>query len=90
MTDTIGLIVSLPFIASKYTGPPVYFVGTHLTHPGPLDDGQYHAAFQDVRVEGRRLFRAGPVGFAPFVGASFPTHNYETVGEAVPGRHRRD
>jgi len=30
------------------------------------------------------------VGVAPFVGASFPTHAYETVGEAVPGRHRRE
>ena len=90
VTDTIGLIVSLPFIASKYTGPPSYFVGTHETHPGPLDDGTYHAAFQDVRVEVRRLFWAGPVAVAPFFGASFPTHKYETVGEAVPGRHRRD
>ena len=90
VTDTIGLAVSLPFIASKYTGPPVYFVGGHETHPGPLDDRHYHGAFQDVRVEMSRLFWAGPVALAPFVGGSFPTHNYETVGEAVPGRHRRD
>ncbi len=90
VTDTIGLAVSLPFIASKYTGPPVYFVGTHETHPGPLDDRTYHGAFQDVRAEISRLFWAGPVALAPFVGASFPTHNYETVGEAVPGRGRRD
>ena len=90
LTDTFGLTVSLPFIASKYTGPPTYFVGPHETHPGPLDDGKYHGAFQDVRVEVRRLFWAGPVPIAPFVGASFPTHKYETVGEAVPGRHRRD
>lgn len=90
VTDTVGLIVSLPFIASKYTGPPSYFVGTHETHPGPLDDGTYHAAFQDLRVEVRRLFWAGPVALAPFVGVSLPTHDYETVGEAVPGRHRRD
>jgi hypothetical protein len=90
LTDTLGLTVSLPFIASKYTGPPSYFVGPHETHPGPLDDGKYHGAFQDVRVEVRRLFWAGPVPIAPFVGASFPTHKYETVGEAVPGRYRRD
>jgi hypothetical protein len=90
VTDTFGLNVSLPFIASKYTGPPSYFVGTHLTLPGPLDDGTYHAAFQDLRIEVRRLIWAGPVALAPFVGASFPTHDYETVGEAVPGRHRRD
>jgi hypothetical protein len=90
ITDDIGVTVSLPFIASKYTGPPVYFVGGVETHPGPLDDGAYHGAFQDVRIDGRWLFWVGPIPVAPFVGASFPTHDYETVGEAVPGRHRRD
>src|SRR5262245_50649841 len=90
ITDNLGLTVSLPFIASKYTGPPVYFVGGVETHPGPLDDGTYHGAFQDLRLEVRRLFWAGPIPVAPFIGASFPTHDYETVGEAVPGRHRRD
>ena len=90
ITDTISLTVALPFIASKYTGPEVYFVGGVETHPGPLDDRRYHGAFQDVRVEVRRLFWAGPVPVAPFIGASFPTHDYETVGEAVPGRGRRD
>jgi hypothetical protein len=90
VTDSLGLTVTLPFIASKYTGPPSYFVGTHLTYPGLLDDGTYHAAFQDLRIEARRVFWAGPVALAPFVAVSFPTHDYETVGEAVPGRHRRD
>jgi hypothetical protein len=90
LTDTIGLTVSLPFIASKYTGQASYFVGPFETFPGPLDDGSYHAAFQDVRIETRRMFVAGPVTVTPFVGASFPTHAYETVGEAVPGRHRRE
>ncbi|HMF95183.1 MAG TPA: hypothetical protein VKE96_12845 [Vicinamibacterales bacterium] len=88
--DKFGLVVSLPFIASKYTGPPAYFVGPYLTHPGPLDDGTYHAAFQDVRLELRRQWWVGQVPVTPFVGFSFPTHDYETVGEAVPGRHRRD
>jgi hypothetical protein len=27
---------------------------------------------------------------SPFVGVSFPTHDYQTVGEAVPGRHRAE
>ena len=90
ITDTISLTVGLPFIASKYTGPDVYFVGGIETHPGPLDDRTYHGAFQDLRLEVRRLFWAGPVPIAPFIGASFPTHDYETVGEAVPGRGRRD
>jgi hypothetical protein len=90
VTDTIGLSVSLPFIASKYTGSSSYIVRGFPTTPGPLDDGSYHAAVQDLRVEARRVFEAGPVAVAPFVGAIFPTHDYETVGEAVPGRHRRE
>jgi hypothetical protein len=90
VTDTIGFSVSLPFIASKYTGPPSYFVGPFETFPGPLDDGSYHAAFQDLRVEARRMFLTGPLALTPFIGGLFPTHDYETVGEAVPGRHRRE
>jgi hypothetical protein len=90
VTDTIGLSVSLPFIASRYTGPPSYFVGRFETFPGPLDDGSYHAAFQDLRVEARRMFLRGPLVVSPFIGGLFPTHEYETVGEAVPGRHRRE
>jgi hypothetical protein len=90
VTDTVGLSVSLPFIASKYTGHQDFLVGGHPTHAGPLDDGTYHGAFQDIRVEARRLLWIGPLAVAPFIGASFPTHEYETQGEAVPGRHRRD
>jgi len=88
LTDKVALTVGLPFISSKYTGPPSYFVAGIETFPGPLDDGTYHGAFQDVRVEVRRLFVAGPVSVAPFAGMSIPSHGYETQGEAVPGRHR--
>jgi hypothetical protein len=88
LTDSIGLVIGVPFIASKYTGPPSYFVAGIATFPGPLDDGQYHGAFQDFRVEIRRLFLAGPVAVTPFAGATVPSHKYETRGEAVPGRAR--
>lgn len=90
ITDSIALTISLPFIASKYTGPEEYFVGGIRTTPGPLDDRRYHGAFQDLRIEGRRVFVTGPVSVAPFVAVTIPTHDYETVGEAVPGRHRRE
>jgi hypothetical protein len=90
LSDSLALTVMLPFVASKYTGPASYFVGGIETFPGPLDDGTYHGAFQDVRVDIRRLFWVGAIPVAPFIGASVPTHNYQTIGEAVPGRHRRD
>jgi hypothetical protein len=88
LTDTIGFVIDIPFIASKYTGPPSYFVAGIQTFPGPLDDGTYHGAIQDFRIEMRRLFMAGPVALTPFVGGTAPSHEYETKGEAVPGRGR--
>jgi hypothetical protein len=88
LTNKLALTVGIPFIASKYTGPPSYFVAGIETFPGPLDDGAYHGAFQDFRVDVRRLFVAGPVSVAPFAGVTVPSHEYETKGEAVPGRHR--
>jgi hypothetical protein len=91
LSDTVGLTVTVPYIATKYTGPDDYIVGTIHTHPGPLDeDRRYHAAFQDVRVEIRRVCWAGPVAVAPVIAVTIPTHDYETRGEAVPGRHRRE
>jgi hypothetical protein len=90
LTETIGLTVTLPYIASKYTGPDVYFVGGIPTFPGPLDDRTYHGTFQDLRVEARRMFLTGPLAVAPFAGVTLPTHDYETRGEAVPGKGRRD
>jgi hypothetical protein len=91
VTDTFALSVSLPFIAAKYTGPDKYTVGGVETEPGPLDrDRKYHGAFQDVRAELRRIFWAGPVAVAPLVGITIPTHAYETHGEAVVGKHRRE
>ncbi len=90
LTDTIGLTVAVPFIATKYTGPDEYVVGGFVTEPGPLDDRTYHGAFQDLRVEARRVCWAGPVAIAPLAGVTIPTHAYETRGEAVPGRHRRE
>ena len=86
--DNVALTVGLPFISSKYTGPPSYFVAGKETFPGPLDDGSYHGALQDFRVDVRRLFLIGTLPVAPFAGVTFPSHEYETRGEAVPGRHR--
>ena len=88
LTDEIGLTLGVPFIASKYTGPPSYEVANIPTTPGPLDNGQYHGAVQDFHVELRRLFMAGPVVVVPFAGGTVPSHAYETRGEAVPGRGR--
>jgi hypothetical protein len=88
VTDSVALTVAVPFIASKYVGSPSYVVGGRVVTPGPLDDGSYHGAFQDFRIDVRRLFVARSLPVAPFAGVTIPSHPYETRGEAVPGRRR--
>jgi hypothetical protein len=90
LTDAIALTISLPYIATKYTGPEEYVVGGIPTHPGPLDDRRYHGTFQDMRLEARYVAWAGRVAIAPFAGVAIPTHDYVTHGEAVAGRGRRE
>ena len=90
LPQSLGLTVNLPFIWSKYTGSPVYFVNGIETTAGPLDDGSYHGAFQDLHVEVRRVIELGHIAVAPLAGFSLPSHEYETQGEAVPGRHRTE
>jgi len=90
VTDTFALTISLPYVAAKYTGPDQYKVGGFPTFPGPLDDRTYHGTLQDLHFEARRLWWLNSVAIAPLVGVTIPTHDYETRGEAVPGRHRRD
>jgi hypothetical protein len=90
LPESFALTISVPYIRSKYTGPDIYFVGPFPTTPGPLDDGVYHGAFQDLHVEARRMFEVEGVAIAPLAGITIPTHEYPTDGEAVPGRHRTD
>lgn len=76
---------SLPFVTSKFVGvPPPIFT------PGPLDDGTYNGAFQDWRFGVRYLaFSKASFSLTPSVSVSIPSHDYETVGEAVPGDNRK-
>lgn len=92
VTDSVALNVSLPFIASKYTGSPGGSVFGPLVLPvGPLDDGRYHGAFQDWRFELRYgAVSTRAVSLTPFVALAVPSHRYEISGEAVPGKHRRE
>lgn len=90
VTDAFALTISLPYVATKYTGPDEYTVGTFPVHPGPLDDRTYHGTLQDLHIEARRVCWVKSVAIAPLVGVTIPTHDYETHGEAVPGRHRRE
>ena len=85
ITDRLAAAAGLPFIATRLSGS--FPAGVAL---GPLDDGRYHADFQDLRVELRFMAVALPVTITPLVGFSIPSHAYEVTGEAVPGKGTRE
>ena len=85
ITERIAVAASLPFVSSKFTG--TFPKGVLL---GPLDDGNYHGDFQDFRGELRCMAVAGDFALTPFVGVNLPSHNYEVVGEAVPGKRTKE
>jgi hypothetical protein len=85
ITNRLAVAASLPFITSKFTG--TFPKGVLL---GPLDDGEYHGDFQDFRGELRYMAVAGDFALTPFAGVNLPSHSYEVVGEAVPGKRTKE
>ena len=85
LTDRIALSAGLPFVTTKLTGS--FPEGVAL---GPLDDGEYYGDFQDFRLELAFGVLHGDLGVTPFVGLGVPSHEYEYVGEAVPGKALRE
>jgi hypothetical protein len=86
VTDRFAVTASLPYVTSKFTG--TFPKGVLL---GPLDiDRNYHGDFQDFRGELRFMALTGDLALTPFVGLNLPSHNYEVVGEAVPGKRTKE
>jgi hypothetical protein len=77
ITDKLALNADLTHVASKYIGQNPH---------GPDDDGSYRPTFQDLHIEllYNALNRKSWV-VTPFIGATIPTHDYETRGHAAVG-----
>jgi len=85
ITDRVTVNASLPFVSTRLSG--TFPKGVAL---GPLDDGAYHGDFQDFRFDVHVQALAGSLALAPFVGVNLPSHDYEVVGEAVPGKRLKE
>ena len=77
-TDRLMLNATLPLVSSEYHGSK--------PHPTSVDDGDYHTTFTDLRLEAHYQLLFDPVALAPYVAYVYPTHDYETLGHAAPGR----
>jgi len=87
LTDRLALSLSLPQVNNKFTDK----VNEPFNLPrNVVDDGKYHGALQDFRVELRYNALKRPFVATPFFAAVIPSHGYDPVGEAAPGRLFRE
>lgn len=77
-TDRWAIVAGLPYVRARYQGA--------FPHPTVVDDGDYHGALTDLRVEAHYQLIDGAFAVAPFVGIVTPVTDYETLGHAAPGR----
>ncbi len=78
-TDRVFLTAGLPYVRSEYHG--------EHPHPTEVDDSRYHGTFTDLRIDVHYQALLEPVAFAPYVALVEPTHSYESMGHAAPGRN---
>jgi hypothetical protein len=83
LTDKLALNADLTHVASKFVGP------IRNAH-GPNDTGSYHPTFQDAHLELRYNALRKSWVVTPFIGATIPTHDYETRGHSAVGRGFRE
>jgi hypothetical protein len=77
-SDRVSLGASLPYVTTAYHG--------NRRHPTEVDDGDYHSTLTDLRIEAHYQAINGPFAVAPYAAYIIPTHGYETLGHAAPGR----
>jgi len=81
----LAVDVALPLMLIEYTGDKSVI----YAHPGggKYDDGKLHTTLTDLRAGVRYQLLEDPLALSPHVAVSIPVANYETVGNAVAGRH---
>ncbi|HEX8109799.1 MAG TPA: hypothetical protein VF516_18840 [Kofleriaceae bacterium] len=83
--EHLAVGVGLPMALLEYTGVK----SAASAHPGGgrYDDGSLHATLTDLRAGARYQLLEDPLALAPHIAVSIPVASYETVGNAVAGRH---
>jgi hypothetical protein len=83
ITDRLAARVNLPFVTSRYGG-----TNRHPRIAGReyLDDGGWHATFQDFVIETRFRATTGALAVTPSVAVQLPSTHYEAYGHTAAGR----
>lgn len=103
VTNRVAVTVSLPVVSARYasTNPTsadllvlfnqaIKAVDAGFYDHAFLDDRNYHTTLQDFHFDVRYNVMSGHVVVTPFIGATFPSHDYAFVGEAAPGRNLKE
>jgi opacity protein-like surface antigen len=85
-TDRFAISLSLPYTEAKWYQAGSVGQPHRLTNGKTLDDGKYHGAFQDYHIEALYQAVRDPVVLTPFVGAVFPSHDYQYFAHSAVGR----
>lgn len=93
LTDTVAVSMSLPLVATKYSGPSPHPL-PDFSGPNPVDDGTWHATAQDfsfnVRYNVTRNLLNKGIVFTPFVGSILPSHDYPYFVHSGFGKDLRE
>jgi hypothetical protein len=82
ITNKLAVDISIPFVLAKYYGP--------RPHQLPVDNGNYHGNFQDVRINVRYNLRARPLSITPFVALGVPSNDYIYFAHSAAGTNQRE
>jgi len=83
ITDRWTVSAALPYVNTRYKGPPSHGGGPGFT----VDNGEWHGCMTDLRVGLHFQALERPFALAPFVGYVMPVTDYYTRGHAATGRH---
>jgi len=79
----------LPLMMRRYNGPAAHHPDD-LDHPLDtefVDDGEYHADFQDFHLQVNYLALSGALSVEPFITIGIPSHDYTYLGHAAVGQN---
>jgi hypothetical protein len=86
VTDRMAVTIGIPLVVSRYQGAFPH----QPTNPDAPDNSGWNSTFSDFRFNVRYNLLSGPVAITPYVGSLVPSHAYDYVAHAAPGKQMRE
>jgi hypothetical protein len=86
LTDRAAVTIGIPLVVSRYQGAFPH----QPANPDAPDNSGWNSTFSDFRFSARYNLLRGPVAITPYVGSLVPSHAYDYVAHAAPGKNMRE